>query len=78
MWQGFQLRPIAQQLILGMVAALVLVFSMTTWLVQQRAEDSALRVAEANLENEARLMAGMLDSWFAAARAPPADRTNRG
>ncbi|HEX6735074.1 MAG TPA: methyl-accepting chemotaxis protein [Azonexus sp.] len=64
----FQQRPIAQQLIVATVSALVLVFALMTVIVQDRAEKAALQVAEHNLEHEARLMAGMLDALFDAVR----------
>ena len=65
---GFQRRPIAQQLIMATVAALVLVFSVMTLIVQRKADSAALVVAEANLEREAKLMAGTLDSLFEAVK----------
>lgn len=65
---GFQRRPIAQQLIMATVAALVLVFSVMTLIVQRKADSAALTVAEANLEREAKLMAGTLDSLFEAVK----------
>lgn len=65
---GFQRRPIAQQLIMATVAALVLVFSVMTLIVQRKADSAALAVAEANLEREAKLMAGTLDSLFEAVK----------
>ncbi len=66
MKKGFALRPIAQQLILAIFLALVLVFTLMTLVVQKRAADAALKVAEENLTHEATLMAGTLDSLFAA------------
>jgi methyl-accepting chemotaxis protein len=68
MASGFQRRPIAQQLIMATVAALVLVFSVMTLIVQRKADSAALAVAEANLEREAKLMAGTLDSLFEAVK----------
>ncbi|MBS1139560.1 MAG: Histidine kinase, region:Bacterial chemotaxis sensory transducer [Proteobacteria bacterium] len=65
---GFARRPIAQQLILATVAALVVVFSVMTLIVQNKADSAAIAVAEANLEHEAKLMAGMLDSVFDAVK----------
>ena len=68
MFKGMQRRPIAQQLIAATIAALVLVFATMTYLVQQRATRAAMAVAEQNLEHEAKLMAGMLDSIFEAVK----------
>jgi len=68
MFSGLQRRPIAQQLILATIAALVLVFSIMILIVQRKAESSALAVAEQNLEHEAKLMAGTLDSLFEAVK----------
>jgi methyl-accepting chemotaxis protein len=68
MLSGLQRRPIAQQLILATIAALVLVFSIMILIVQHKAESSALAVAEQNLEHEAKLMAGTLDSLFEAVK----------
>ena len=68
MASGFQRRPIAQQLIMATVAALVLVFSVMPLIVQRKADSAALAVAEANLEREAKLMAGTLDSLFEAVK----------
>jgi methyl-accepting chemotaxis protein len=68
MASGFQRRPIAQQLIIATVAALILVFSVMTLIVQRKADSAALAVAEANLEREAKLMAGTLDSLFEAVK----------
>ena len=65
---GFQRSPIAQQLIMATVAALILVFSVMTLIVQRKADSAALAVAEANLEREAKLMAGTLDSLFEAVK----------
>ena len=64
MVSGFVRRPIAQQLILATIAALVVVFSVMTLIVQQKADNAAIAVAEANLAHEAKLMASMLDSLF--------------
>ena len=64
----FSSRPIAQQLIIALIGALLLVFSAMTVIVQQRADGAALTVAEQNLTHEAKLMAGMLDSLFEAVR----------
>lgn len=61
-------RPVAQQLILAMVLALVLVFSVMTIVVQLKADSAAVAVAEANLAQEAKLMAGTLDSLFEAVK----------
>ncbi len=65
---GLQRRPIAQQLIFATVVALVLVFSVMTIVVQYKADSAALNVAERNLEHEAKLMAGTLDSLFDAVK----------
>ena len=68
MFAQFHRRPIAQQLIIVTVLALVLVFSVMTLIVQRNSERAALTVAEHNLEHEAKLMAGMLDSLFDAVK----------
>jgi len=68
MFSGLQRRPIAQQLILATIAALVLVFSIMILIIQHKAESSALAVAEQNLEHEAKLMTGTLDSLFEAVK----------
>ncbi|MBS1130136.1 MAG: Histidine kinase, region:Bacterial chemotaxis sensory transducer [Proteobacteria bacterium] len=68
MVSGFARRPIAQQLILATIAALVVVFSVMALIVQKKADNSAIAVAEANLGHEAKLMAGMLDSVFDAVK----------
>ncbi|MBS1144512.1 MAG: methyl-accepting chemotaxis protein [Proteobacteria bacterium] len=66
MFDNFAKRPIAQQLIAAMIAALVVVFSIMTLVVQKKADTAAVAVAERNLEHEATLMAGMLESLFTA------------
>ncbi|HOI51477.1 MAG TPA: methyl-accepting chemotaxis protein [Azonexus sp.] len=70
---AFSSRPIAQQLIVALVGALLLVFTAMTAIVQWRADGAALSVAEHNLTHEAKLMAGTLDALFEAVR----DRGNR-
>ena len=64
----FQRRPVAQQLIVITILALVVVFSVMTLIVQRNSDRAALAVAEHNLEHEAKLMAGMLDSFFEAVK----------
>jgi methyl-accepting chemotaxis protein len=68
MLSSLQRRPIAQQLILATIAALVLVFTVMTIIVQRKADSAAIAVAESNLEHEAKLMAGTLDSLFEAVK----------
>ena len=68
MASGFAQRPIAQQLILATIAALVVVFSVMSLIVQQKADSAAIAVAEENLAHEAKLMASMLDSVFEAVK----------
>lgn len=68
MFAGFERRPIAQQLTIVTMAALVVVFSILALVVQRNADRAALTVAEQNLDNEAQIMAGMLDSIFDAVR----------
>jgi methyl-accepting chemotaxis protein len=68
MLKHFAQRPIAQQLILATIAALVVVFSVMALVVQNRADSAAVAVAERNLEHEAKLMAGMLDATFSAVK----------
>ncbi len=64
MTSGFARRPIAQQLIMATITALVVVFSALTLIVQNKADSTAIAVTERNLENEARLMAGSLDALY--------------
>ncbi|WP_412479255.1 methyl-accepting chemotaxis protein [Azonexus sp. IMCC34839] len=64
----FQRRPVAQQLIVITILALIVVFSVMTLIVQRNSNRAALAVAEHNLEHEAKLMAGMLDSLFDAVK----------
>ena len=68
MFANFSRRPIAQQLILATIAALFVVFSLMAFVVQNRADSAAIAVIERNLEHEAKLMAGMLDSIFEAVK----------
>ncbi|WP_043421944.1 methyl-accepting chemotaxis protein [Azonexus hydrophilus] len=68
MFGKFAYRPIAQQLIMAILAALILVFALMTLIVQKRADGAALSVAEHNLTHEAKLMSGMLDALFDAVR----------
>ena len=68
MFGKFAYRPIAQQLIMAILAALVAVFALMTLIVQNRADGAALSVAEQNLTDEAKLMSGMLDALFDAVR----------
>lgn len=68
MFANFSRRPIAQQLILAAIAALFVVFSLMAFVVQNRADSAAIAVTERNLEHEAKLMAGMLDSIFEAVK----------
>jgi len=65
---GLQRRPIAQQLIVATISALIVVFSIMTLIVQRKADSAALTVAEQNLEHEAKLMASTLDSLFEAVK----------
>jgi methyl-accepting chemotaxis protein len=68
MFANFSRRPIAQQLILATMAALIVVFSAMTLIIQNKADSAAIAVTERNLEHEANLMAGMLDSVFSAVK----------
>lgn len=68
MFKALQRRPIAQQLIVVTLAALLLVFSVMTIVVQVKADASAVKVAENNLQHEANLMASTLDSLFEAVK----------
>jgi methyl-accepting chemotaxis protein len=68
MFSGLQRRPIAQQLILATVFALIIVFSVMTLIVQRQADGAALAVTEQNLAHEAKLMAGTLDALFEAVK----------
>ena len=62
MFANFARRPIAQQLIMATISAFVVVFAALIVVMQQKAESAAIAVSERNLEHEAKLMAGMLDS----------------
>jgi methyl-accepting chemotaxis protein len=64
MFSGFGRKPIAQQLVVITLAALIAVFSILALVVQRNSDHAALTVAEKNLANEAQIMAGMLDSIF--------------
>lgn len=64
MFASFSRRPIAQQLIFVTIVALVVVFTVLALIVQNKADSAALAVTERNLEHEARLIAGTLDSMF--------------
>ncbi len=64
MFSSFERRPIAQQLMIVTMVALIAVFGILALVVQKNADRAALTVAEQNLEHEARIMAGMLDSVF--------------
>src|SRR5574343_32635 len=75
MSSGFARRPIAQQLILATMVALIVVFSVMTLIVQKKADSAAIAVAEVNLEHEAKLMAGTLDSVFEAVKARGEDES---
>jgi methyl-accepting chemotaxis protein len=68
MFANFARRPVAQQLIFAMIAALIAVFAILALVVQNRADSAAVAVAERNLEHEAKLMAGMLDATFDAVK----------
>lgn len=57
-------RPIAQQLILATITALIIVFTVMTLIIQRKANSAAIAIAEQNLEHEAKLMAGTLDALF--------------
>ena len=64
MFANFARRPIAQQLIMATISAFVVVFAALIVVMQQKAESAAIAVSERNLEHEAKLMAGMLDSIY--------------
>jgi hypothetical protein len=64
MFASFARRPIAQQLIVATISAFVIVFAVLILVMQQKAESTAIKGTETNLEHEARLMAGMLDSTY--------------
>lgn len=68
MFANFARRPIAQQLILIMLSAFVVVFSLLILVMQQKADGVAIEVSEQNLEHEVKLMAGMLDSTYDAVK----------
>ena len=65
----FSQRPLAQQLILAVLFAMLLVFGGMVWLIEQRASQAALSVAEQNLKHEAELMASTLDALFESVKA---------
>ncbi len=60
----FMQQPLARQLILVILPAMLLVFGGMVWLIEQRASQAALSVAEQNLKHEAELMASTLDALF--------------
>ena len=64
MHSKFNRRPIAQQLILATITALIIVFTVMTLIIQRKADSAAIAIAEQNLEHEAKLMAGTLDALF--------------
>ena len=68
MFSNFERRPIAQQLMIVTMLALFAVFAILALVVQKNADRAALTVTEQNLEHEARIMAGMLDSVFEAVK----------
>ena len=68
MFAEMRRRPVAQQLIMATILALIVVFSIMTVIVQFKADNAAIAVAESNLEQEAKLMAGTLDSLFEAVK----------
>ena len=68
MFASFARRPIAQQLIVATISAFVIVFAVLILVMQQKAESTAIKGTETNLEHEARLMAGMLDSTYEAVK----------
>ena len=68
MFASFARRPIAQQLIVATISAFVVVFAVLILVMQQKAESTAIKGTETNLEHEARLMAGMLDSTYEAVK----------
>ncbi len=69
MKQRFVQRPLAQQLILVILLAMLLIFGGMVWLIEQRASRAALSVAEQNLKHEAELMASTLDALFESVKA---------
>jgi methyl-accepting chemotaxis protein len=68
MFASFARRPIAQQLIVATIAAFVVVFAVLILVMQQKAQSTAIAATEQNLEHEAKLMAGMLDSIYDAVK----------
>ena len=73
MFAALTRRPIAQQLIAVTLLALVVVFATMTMVIRHQADKAALAEAAGNLEHEARLMAGALDSMYEAVK----ERGNR-
>ena len=73
MFAAMARRPIAQQLIAATLLALIFVFTVMTLVIQHQADKAALAVASGNLEHEARLMAGTLDTMYEAVK----ERGNR-
>ena len=76
MFPQFSRRPIAQQLLIAMLLALGCVFSALALIVQNKADGAAITVAQANLENEAKLMAGTLDAAFESVRGRGEDQSH--
>lgn len=75
MFSQFNRRPIAQQLIMAMVVALIFIFSVLALVVQNKADSAAIAVARAYLANEAKLMASTLDAAFESVRARGEDQS---
>ena len=64
MFANYRRYPIAQQIIVASVAMLLLVFSVMTFIVYRMAESAAIADAQHSLEQETKIMAGTLDTFF--------------
>lgn len=68
MFTSFSRRPIAQQLIIATILAFFVVFGLLILIVQKKADSAAIATTEQSLQQEAKLMAGMLDSIYDAVK----------
>ncbi len=65
----FEHQPIGRQLTLLMVGALVVIFAVLVWIVQHFSSKALVAETEHSLEQESKIMVGMLDSLFEGVKA---------
>ena len=65
----FEHQPIGHQLTLLMVGALVVIFAVMVWIVQHFSSKALVAETEHSLEQESKIMVGMLDSLFEGVKA---------